>query len=107
MPGGFLLGNYNYSYTDIYMHRAYVLYKVEIIFPHSLLHYRHTFSSLHESLYAGRAKFFAEASERFTRARCIAGRRRRRPQYGVLGMHTSGGPKLWKPESAKLGLQGG
>lgn len=42
MPRGFLLRNYNYSYTDIYIHRGYVLQIVEIILSHSILHQRHT-----------------------------------------------------------------
>jgi hypothetical protein len=73
------------------------------LFFHSLLHYRHTFSPMHEALYAGRVKFFAAASERFTWARCISGRRR--SQYGVLGMHPSGSSKWRKSEGAKLELQ--
>jgi len=36
------------------------------LFFHGLLHYRHTFPPMHKELYAGRVKFFAAASERFT-----------------------------------------
>ena len=34
-PPVFLLANYNYNYTEIYIYRGYVLYKVQIIFPQS------------------------------------------------------------------------
>jgi hypothetical protein len=78
-----------------------MLYKVDIIFPQS--HYRHTFSPLRETLYAGIVKVFAEASELFTYG-LSAGRRRLRPQSGVLGSASFKGPKGRKSESAKSGL---
>jgi hypothetical protein len=49
------------------------------------------FPPLRETLYAGRVKLFAEAS--VLNARRV-GFRRRRPQNGVLGMHTDGSQKI-------------
>jgi hypothetical protein len=46
-----------------------MLYKVEIIFPRSLLRCQHNcFSPWLQKLYAGRLNLFAEASEIFTHA---------------------------------------
>jgi len=39
-----LLRNYNYNCNEIFIHRLYILYKVEIIFP--LLHYQPNFFHL-------------------------------------------------------------
>jgi hypothetical protein len=63
-----LLRNYNYNYNAIYTYRVYILYEVAIIFPQSLLHYKHSFSPLRKTLYAGRVKLFVEVSELFTHA---------------------------------------
>jgi len=57
------------------------------------------FPPLRQTLYAGRVKLFAEASELVTHAVSV----RRRPQYGVLGAHPSGA-KICKSEGAKSGL---
>jgi hypothetical protein len=35
----------NYNYGQIYMYYGQILYKVALISPQSLLHYRHTFST--------------------------------------------------------------
>jgi hypothetical protein len=48
------------------------------------------FPPLHQTLYAGRVKLFAETSEIFTHAVSA----RRRPQYCVLGVHPSGGQSM-------------
>jgi hypothetical protein len=53
LPPIFFLRKCNYSYNEIYIYRGYILHKVEIIFPQSLLHYEH---SLHDTLYAGGVK---------------------------------------------------
>jgi hypothetical protein len=48
------------------MYYGYIVYKDDIIFSQSLLHYQHIFPPLREMLYAGHVKLFAEASELFT-----------------------------------------
>ena len=39
----FFVTDYNFNYNSIYIYHGYFLYKVEIIFSQSLLHYQHTF----------------------------------------------------------------
>ena len=63
------------------------------------------FPRLCETLYDGRAKLFAQASDLFTHAHCVS--TRRRPQNGVIGSSSFRGPKRWKSEGAKAGLQAG
>jgi hypothetical protein len=38
-------GTYNYGYNKSYTRLEYILYKIEIIFPQSRLHFQHTFST--------------------------------------------------------------
>lgn len=65
----FFLINQYYNYSDIYVYHRYIVYKVRIIFPQSLLHYQHTFSAFaRASLCVGLVKLFAEASEIFRHA---------------------------------------
>jgi len=66
------------------------------VFSHTLSFILNTiFSSLRETLCAGRVKLFAEASERFTQ-RCVAAHCRR--QNCILGLHSSGGHKDGGPK---------
>jgi len=44
-PSFFFLANYNYIYIDMNLSQSHIFYKVEIIFPQSLLHYEHNFST--------------------------------------------------------------
>ena len=60
--------NYYYNYNEIYLYHGYIIYKIEIIFPHSLLHINTLFPPLRETLYAGRVKFFAEESKLYKHA---------------------------------------
>jgi hypothetical protein len=85
---------YNYIYNEIYIFHGYILYKFGVIFP-QILHYKHSFPPLHETL-------FAEVSEFFTHAVSARGR----PQCSVLGVHLSGSPKIMKVggRGAKSGL---
>ena len=71
------------------------------LFPQSPLHLKHTFSAFGETLYAGRVKPLAEASELITHALCLglsssAKRRLRCASFR--------GPKGWQPEGAKWRL---
>jgi hypothetical protein len=50
------------------MYHGYTLFKIDIIFLQSLLHYQNIFTLLREMLYAGHVKLFDEASELFTQA---------------------------------------
>jgi hypothetical protein len=59
---------HNYNYNETYIHHGHILYKVEIIFPQSLIHYEHTFSTFALDAVCGRVKLFAETSELFTHA---------------------------------------
>jgi hypothetical protein len=86
----FFLRTCNYNYNEIYIYHGCILYKVEIIFPQSILHYQ-LFAYLRETLYAGCVKLFDKAS-RSLHARCISVRRR--PQNGVLEVHPSGGQNM-------------
>ena len=45
---------------------GYILYKVEIIFPQSLLYYQHTFPPLYEMQYASLVKLSPEVLELLT-----------------------------------------
>jgi hypothetical protein len=89
MPTIFLR-NHNYNYNETYIYHGYILYKVKIIFPRSLLHYQHTFYTF---------AWDAVCRSRITlcwgvgalHARCVSVRHR--PQNGVLGVHPSGGRK--------------
>ena len=47
------------------MYQDYVFHEIEIIFSQSLIHYQHIFPTLRETLYDGRVKFLAVASELF------------------------------------------
>jgi hypothetical protein len=40
-----ILRTYNYGYNKSYTRLEYILYKTEIIFPHSRLHFQHIFST--------------------------------------------------------------
>jgi hypothetical protein len=70
MPHNFLK---NYNYNKIYTYHTYILYKAVITFPQkspSSIESSSSSSSssnLHEMLYAGHIKLYAEASELFTR----------------------------------------
>jgi len=44
-PLFFFYRNYNHNYNEIYIHHRYINLKVEIIFPHSIPHYQHTFTT--------------------------------------------------------------
>jgi hypothetical protein len=61
------------------------------------------FPHLPQTLYAGRGKRFAEASEFFPRA-CVSVRRRQ--QNGILEEYPSGGQK-WKSDGTISGMLGG
>jgi len=89
--------NYNTSYNKVYIYHVLVLYKVEIFFPQSRLHYRHFFH-----LCVRRSVPVAQNS--LMNVAALYARRvsaHRRPE--VLGVHPSGGPKRWKPKGAKSG----
>ena len=43
MPPLIFLRYCNVSYDEMYIYHGYILYKVEIIFPQSLLDHQHTF----------------------------------------------------------------
>jgi hypothetical protein len=80
------LTNCNYSYLETYIYHKYILYKIDIIFPQSLLRFQHTFSSgaWDDVCWSN------EASEILTHA-VSAGRH---PKNGVFGVHTSGSKKM-------------
>jgi hypothetical protein len=52
----------------MYITQSHIVYKVEIIFPQSLLHYEQNFPPLLDTLYVCRVKLFAAASRLFTHA---------------------------------------
>jgi len=100
-PLVFLLADCKYSYTEIYIYRGYVLYKVLIIFPQ--------FSSLSTHI----ATFAWGTVCRLRKILCCSvGALHVSTLYfsssssssGVLGMHPSGSPNLWKSEGASLEL---
>jgi len=76
----FFLTNCNYSYNEVYKYHKHILYKVDIIFPQSLL------PLVRETLYAGRVKLYAEASELLTHAVSA----RRLPKNCLFGVQPSG-----------------
>jgi hypothetical protein len=82
--------NYNYNYNEIYIYHEYYLYKVQITFPQSLLHYQHTSPRLRETLYDCRLKLFAEVLG-LLHAFCLAARH---PQNCELRVHPSGGQRM-------------
>ena len=56
----FSIINYNYSYHEIYRYHRCILYKGEIIFPLSLCHYQHSFSTPAWVALCRSWKFFAK-----------------------------------------------
>ena len=84
------LRNYNYNYNEIYICHGYILYKVWIIFPQSLLHYQQTFFTFAwDTVCRSRETLCWRVAA--LHARCVSARLR--PQNGVLGVHPSWGHK--------------
>jgi hypothetical protein len=80
----------NYTYNELYIYLKYILYKVEITFPQSLLHYQHIFfTSAWDALC--RYHKTLNRSVAALQESCVAGRCRQ--QNGVLWVHPSGGRK--------------
>jgi len=67
-PLFFFFRNYDHNYNKIYIHHRYINSKVENIFPYISLIINTLLPPLHETLYAGHTKFFAEISELFQHA---------------------------------------
>jgi hypothetical protein len=89
---------WNYNYSEIYLHRGYIPYNVQIIFPESLLHCQLTFLRLGENSYAGRPKLIAEASELFIHVVL---------QLEVVRKRASScytGSRIWQSKDPKSGL---
>jgi len=96
------LRNCNYTSNEFYVYRGYILYKIEIVFPHTV-HFENNFSSLRETLCAGRVKLVAEASERFTHAVLpLIVVAKLRPRIAFFR-----GPKGWRSEGVKSELYRG
>jgi hypothetical protein len=68
MPPIFFLRNYNYSYNETCIYHGNTLYKLRL-FTHKVFSIINTlFPPFHETIYVGRVKLFAEASQLFMHA---------------------------------------
>ena len=72
----FFLRNYNYGYNEHYVYYGYFLYRVEILFSHSLFCFQHIFSTFAWDTVCSYVKLCAEASELF-----------RQPVFQVVFVH--------------------
>ena len=90
MPPILFLANSNYNYIDMDVPKSHNVYKVEIIFPPSLLHYEQTLSTFAwDAVCLSRDTLCWSVGALHTRR--VPGRRF--PQNDVLWVHLSGGQK--------------